>query len=115
MKYLVLYRQGPNPPAEAVDELAAGSMDWVRSLIDQGKIETTYLFPDGGGFAVFNADNHEELQRLIHSNPSSSYLRHEAHPLMDVIPGLDKLREGFGETLTQAARIVAQKAGGEKA
>jgi len=111
-KYLVLYRQGPNPPAEAVDDLAAGSMEWVRGLMAEGKIETTYLFPDGGGFAVFNADDHQDLQRLIHGNPSSAFLRHEAHPLMDAIPGLEGLRQGFGATLNLAESIVAQRATG---
>jgi muconolactone delta-isomerase len=115
MKFLVLYSQGPNPPAEAVSELAAGSQDWVSRLMSEGQIETTYLFPDGGGFAVFNADSPEALQELLHSNPSSAFVRHESRPLLDFTAGLSRLQEHFGGTLQTAARIVSQAAGGGQA
>jgi muconolactone delta-isomerase len=114
MDYLVMYTQGPNPPAEAVDTLAAGSMEWAKTLIRKGKIELTYLFPDGGGFAVFKADSVQELQELIHSNPASPFLRHQAFPCMDVDPGLESLRQKFGSGLQQAARMAASGAGGDQ-
>jgi len=121
MRFHVLYRQGPNPPAEAVDDLARGSMDWAQQLLSSGKMETTSLFADGGGFAIFNADTPEELLQLIHSNPSSAYLRHEARPCLSApdpsqregaVPGLDDLRSNFGDTLNLADQIVAQRSAG---
>ena len=117
MKYLVLYKQGPNPPAEAVNELAASSIDWVQRLMDDNKIETTYLFVDGGGFAVFNADSPEELQQLIASNPSSAFLRHEAHACLEAprAEGLDTLKEGFGAALSLADQFAAGAAAGAPA
>lgn len=108
-KYLVMYTQGPNPPAEAADKLATDSMDWLGKLIEDKKVESTYLFPDGGGFAIFDCDGHDDLQHLIHSNPASAYLRHEEHALLDALPALDEMRKGYGETLAQAASITAQK------
>lgn len=77
-----------------------------------GRIETTYLFPDGGGFAIFNVDSPEALQKMIHENPASPFLKHEVRPLLDFDSGLDQLQERFRDNLQTADRIAARHAEG---
>jgi len=105
MKFLVVMSMAEtaNPPPEVVDQLSSASKDWAQGLIDAGKMESPYVFPEGGGMEILNADSPEELQELLHSNPSSPFLKHEIHLLLEFHESMDRLARQFRSGLERAA------------
>ncbi len=103
MKCLVLLdmtgaAEAPNP--QAVDELAAASKAWVREHSQE--LEATYTFVEGGGCMIVNVNSPEELHELIHSNPSSPFLSHEIHMVLDFEEGIDRLASHYKSGLERA-------------
>jgi hypothetical protein len=76
-------------------EFSNASKAWFRANEAAGRVEAGYMFPEGGGIMVVNADSHEELHDLIFSNPGASYLEHEVQPLLEFDVGMDKLASSF--------------------
>lgn len=100
MKFLVLMSMaegGPPPAPKTVDDLTTASKQWIQKCAQAGQLDltTNYMFPEGGGVMILNADSAEELQELIHSNPSSPFLTFQVRILLDCDEGLDRLARHY--------------------
>ena len=59
------------------------SRQWMEANLATGVVECHYVFPQGGGFAIVNADSHEELGDHLLSFPMYGILGWEIRPLCD--------------------------------
>lgn len=103
MKFLVTVSPagGLQPPAEAYEQLAVGTMDWMREEKRNGRVEVSYIFAEGEGFMIVNVNSPEELQELLYSNPSSVFLTYEARVLLEFEQGMERLHELYQRTMTR--------------
>jgi hypothetical protein len=84
MKYLTTALPGtmPVPPEQAAGLYQAAS-EWIEAGLADGRFECVYLFPDGGGIAIGNADSHEEVFETLLSYPMYAFFNWEVKPLCE--------------------------------
>jgi hypothetical protein len=62
MKFLVLATPGALPvPPEMGAKLYPAGITWMEERLKNGKVESSYIYADRGGFAIANVNSHEEL------------------------------------------------------
>jgi len=59
-----------------------------------GRVEAAYTYPGGGGCAIINADNTEDLQQVLVGNPATAFLRYEVRPLVEFHESMDRVASG---------------------
>jgi hypothetical protein len=86
MKFLVITsrRQQLALPPDAMAGVLSLQRQWIHDRVDDGTIETIYGFPYGGGVAVVNAENGDELTSLLMASPGYMTLDWEIRPLGDI-------------------------------
>lgn len=96
MKFLVTGRPGPMPipPEQAVGLFQAAKAS-VDAAIAEGGIDCSYLFLEGGGFVITNADSHEEALDKLLEFPLYPFTVWEVRALCDWSHGYDKFIELF--------------------
>ncbi len=97
MKYLTTGRTGrvPIPPEMGV-ALYQATTAWVNAKLADGTIDCHYVFADlSGGFAIGNADSHEEMMGNLLSYPLYPFFDWETIPLADWSHSYEKLIEYF--------------------
>jgi hypothetical protein len=110
MKFLVIMKMGARGTThgpEVMEEIAAASKAWVQEQVRNGRVESPYLFAEGGGCMTVNADSIAELQEIIYANPGSANLTHEVHVLVDFEPSVDRLARNLRSSLERSFRTGA--------
>jgi muconolactone delta-isomerase len=84
----------PIPPEQGAD-LVRANKEYVNERLADGTMECCYSFIDGSGFAIFNADSHEEAMDRIMEYPEFPFLIWEVKPLCDANHSFDKWIEFY--------------------
>ena len=94
MKFLITGRleRAPIPPDRGAALLQAAK-EWVNARIADGTIECHYVFPEGGGFTISNADSHEAVRDALLDYPLYPFMFWEVKPLCDWSQSYDKYIE----------------------
>ena len=97
MKYLITGKRNVVPmPTERAAELFQGAKAWMNARLADGRLECHYVFAGlGGGFAVRNADSHEQVLDELLDYPLYPFFDWEVHSLCDYGHSYDKLTEYF--------------------
>ena len=84
MKYLIVAKPGGDPvPPDQLQDAYKGSQKYGNAFIDDGTFDCIYAFFEGGGFAVTNANSHDEVYKQLLSYPMYSSFIWEVKPLLD--------------------------------
>ena len=94
MKYLVSVQPGttPIPPEQAVG-LYQAAKEWINAQLADGRLDCCYVFADAGGFAISNADSHEEVFDNLLAYPLYPFFDWEVKALCDWSHSYDKIIE----------------------
>lgn len=86
MKFLVMtsVKQQVAVPPGAMPSILEAQRDWIHDRLDDATIDEIFGFPFGGGVAIVNADNGDELNSLILASPAYLTLDWEVRPLADI-------------------------------
>lgn len=105
MKFLVIDRGGTiDVTAVVAEDPFTMARDWVREMMDKGKIETAYaLAGEMASVMIFNADSHEELDDMLQDYPLSNYSVFEIYPLSDALHSYEKAAQAFTRRRQMAA------------
>lgn len=96
MKFLVMVLPIPLPiPQEQGAELTQAAMAWIKERLEDGRIDCCYLFPDGGGLSISNAETHEELFDELLSYPLYPFFKFEFRPLCDWAHGMGSVLQTY--------------------
>lgn len=100
MKFMITAHPGNVPiPAELGAALYQAAKEWVNARLADGTMDCHYVFAESGGFAISNANSHEELFAAIQSYPLYGFLDWEVQALVD----WESAYDGFIEIFQQAA------------
>lgn len=104
MKFLVITsrRQQLTVPPDAMVGMLAAQREWIRDRVEDGTIETIYGFPHGGGVAIVNADDGDELASRLMASPAYMTLDWDVRPLGDIDVVLGNAIEVFQAALAHA-------------
>lgn len=92
MKYLVIAKPGQTPiPMEQGVQLLKAAKGWMQGVVADGSVESNYNFFGGGGFAVSNADSHEQLLARLLEYPLYAFFTWEVQPILE----FDESLEGY--------------------
>jgi muconolactone delta-isomerase len=102
MKYLVTAQrntlQAPSP--EEWLGILKATREYLTAHLENGTFECIYIFADAtSGFAVINADSHEDVTDVITAHPQYGYLDWEIAPACDTLKSYDKFIERFEQLL----------------
>lgn len=96
MKYLVTLSPKPFPiPMDQAVRLYQAAIAWTEERVKNGKIESIYIFPGGGGFAVANLNSHGELFVEMLSFPLYPFFEFEVKALVDAAHGYNSTIEFY--------------------
>ena len=94
MKFLVTAQAGPAPmPPEQAASLMQAAKEWMKAGFADGTVECHYVFPEGGGFTISNADSHEAVLDHLLAYPLYPFMTWEVKPLCDWSHSYDKFIE----------------------
>jgi len=105
MKFLVIDRGGSIElsPTEG-ESLFMQTRDWVRDMMDSGKIEMAYaLSGEMASVMIYNVESNEELDDMLQDYPLSNYSVFEIYPLSDALRSFEKAAGVFGMRRQMAA------------
>jgi hypothetical protein len=96
MKYLVIANPSltPIPPEQAVNIYKAAFL-WIDERHKNGKIESTYIFNEGGGFSIVNVNSQEELFDAMLSYPLYPFFDWEVKALVEWKHGYNSVIEFY--------------------
>ena len=96
MKYLVIVspNQTQIPPEMAVNTYKA-AIAWTEERLKNGKIESTYIFNERGGFSIANVNSQEELFDEMLSYPLFPFFDWEITPLVEWKHGYNSVIEFY--------------------
>ncbi len=94
MKFIItgLLGRAPIPPQNA-ETLFQGARQWFDTRTASGKVDCHYVFPEGGGFAITNANSIEEVLSSLVDYPLYPFMTWEVKPLCDWKHAYDKYIE----------------------
>mgnify|MGYP001819831718 FL=1 len=96
MKFLVMATPLPIPiPPEQGADLYQAARAWIAERLGDGRIDCAYIFVDGGGLAISNAETHEQVFDELLSYPLYRFFGWEVKPLCDVEHTFGTVIEGF--------------------
>lgn len=99
MKHLVIWRLELALVSAELARAIARMPDYGAALERQGKVLARYhIVGAHGGAWIYQADSHEELERLLARSPVFNFARYEVLPLADMAdaPVGDDLTEAGG-------------------
>ena len=84
MKYLFVAKPGGEllPPEKAMEAYKA-SQTYGNERLEDGRYDCAYAFFEGGGFAIVNADSHDEVYNQLLKYPMFAQFIWEVKPLLD--------------------------------
>ena len=81
----------PMTPEQGLALLQAAK-EWTKARLADGSMDCSYIFADTqGGFAISNADSHEELMDRLMGYPLWAFFTWEVKALGDSGPQFDRL------------------------
>jgi|SRR4030042_6623620 len=96
MKYLVIVTPNQTQiPLEMAEKIYKAAMVWTDERLKSGKIESTYIFNERGGFSVASANSHEELFDEMLSYPLYPFFDWEVTPLVEWKHGYNSVIEFY--------------------
>jgi muconolactone delta-isomerase len=96
MKFLVTGQPGPAPmPPEQAVGLLQAAKEWMNARLADGRVDCHYVFPQGGGIIISNADSHEALMDGLLEYPLFPFMTWEIKALCDWSHGTGKFIELF--------------------
>jgi muconolactone delta-isomerase len=105
MKFLIVATrrdQMPAPPAALAGMLAA-QRDWLTEQVDDGRIDVVYGFPQGGGVAIADAADADELNTVLMSSPAFWINDWDIRPLAAIDTVLTNAAEGLSRAFVGIA------------
>ncbi len=102
MKYLMTgYRNlVPDPGPEALIGLMQAAKAQQMGFLEDGTIDCVYGFVEGnGGFAIVNANSHEDAQAILLQYPLLMLYDWDVKPICDLIPQYDRFIELWQQQL----------------
>jgi hypothetical protein len=91
MKYLVTANPGLTPiPIEQGSNILKSSKAWIEAKLGDGSIDVTYNYFGGGGFAIVNAESHEQVLGNILEYPMYAFFVWDVKPLLDFSDSIDQ-------------------------
>ncbi len=102
MKYLVILTPNQTPlPLDMAEKLYRAAIAWTEERLKNGKMETTYIFNEKGGFSVANVNSQEELFDEMLSYPLYPFFDWEITPLVE-------WRHGYNSVIESYKKMVAK-------
>ena len=84
MKFLIMGLPIPLPvPPEQGAELYQAAREWIGERLEDGRMDCAYVFAEGGGLSIVNAETHEQIFDELLSYPPYSFFKWEVKPLCD--------------------------------
>ena len=94
MKFLVTGKTGPTPmPLEHAAAIIQAGKEWINGRLADGRIDCHYVFPEGDGFSITNADSNEAVLDGLLEYPLYPFMTWEVRPLCDWSHSYDKYTE----------------------
>ena len=91
MKFMITGLPGTTPiPREQAAELLGAGLAWIKAKFADGTIESHYNLFGGGGFAIVNADSHEQVLADILAYPLYPFFTWEVTLLLDFERSFDE-------------------------
>jgi hypothetical protein len=86
MKFIVIatVRKQIAVPPELIPAVLSAQREWIHERISEGTIETIYGFPFGGGVAIVDAEDGDDLNTLLMSSPAYLVNEWDVRPLVDI-------------------------------
>ena len=86
MKFLVMtsVKKQIAVPPDAMPSILEAQREWIHGLLADGTIDVIYGFIFGGGVAIVNADDGDELNTRILQSPAYMTLDWEIRPLAEI-------------------------------
>jgi hypothetical protein len=104
MKFLVIAtrrEQLPVPP-EALPAMLSADHEWIVERLDDGTFDAVYGFPQGGGVAIANARDGEELSGILMSAPVFLINNWDVRPLLEMETMLENITGAVNRVLVGA-------------
>ena len=77
-------------PAKEEAEFIEEIKDWGEKRSADGTVDSSYYFLDSeNGFAIMNANSHEELYQILQSSTFHQQISWEAKPIIDAFQTVD--------------------------
>ncbi len=89
MKFAITTTPLGNLPPEMAEPLFQAAKAWLADRKNDGTLDVTHGFPEGGGLSIANAGSHEELMNTIRSFPLFPFIRWDIRPLVDINVSFD--------------------------
>jgi hypothetical protein len=85
MKFLIMVLpiRLPVPPEQGAEPYGA-AREWIGERLGDGRMDCAYVFADGGGLAIGNAETHEQVFDELMSYSLCPFFRREVKPLCDL-------------------------------
>jgi hypothetical protein len=85
----------PTPPA-VMQSLNLAAKAYVKARFEDGTFDCHYIFPDGGGFVIANADSHEKVLNILLEYPLYPVFVWEVKALCDWSYSYDTFTKFWG-------------------
>jgi muconolactone delta-isomerase len=97
MKFIVIasVRKQLALPPDALPSVLSAQREWIHERVSEGTIDTIFGFVNGGGVAIVNADDGDELNMLLMSSPAYLVNEWEVRPLVDIDVALSSAIDMF--------------------
>ena len=96
MKFLIMVLPIPLPvPPEKGAELYQAAEEWIAERLEDGRMDCAYVFADGGGLAISNAETHEQVFDELISYPLYPFFRWEVRLLCDLAHSFGTIIEAY--------------------
>jgi hypothetical protein len=97
MKYLIMTHPEGSVAVEpkTAAEIWKSARSWMQKMSTKGVIESHFAFPEGGGFAIMNADSPEQVFDGVFSFPAHQWFRWEVRAICDWTHAYDKTIENY--------------------
>ena len=101
MKFVIWTTPRGNLPPEAAEPLFQAAKRWLADKKNDGTIDVTHGFPEGGGLSIANASSHEELMSIIRAFPLFPFVDWDIRPLVDIDVSMDSAVAMFRQMAAQ--------------
>ena len=101
MKFAITTTPLGNLPPEMAEPLFQAAKAWLADRKNDGTIDVTHGFPEGGGLSIANAGSHEELMNTIRGFPLFPFIRWDIRPLVDINESMDSAIAMFRQMAAQ--------------
>ena len=101
MKFVIWTTPRGNLPPEAAEPLFQAAKQWLADKKNDGTIDVTHGFPEGGGLSIANASSHEELMSTIRAFPLFPFVDWDIRPLVDINESMDSAVAMFRQMAAQ--------------